>query len=136
MRPDQLDELEAAVSSRHASLEVKLHALYAHYFLGMTIGEVAAAFSKSARQILRWKRIYQLTGSLTSKRRGSRRRFNELDRKWILAHYGKNSVSYLEETCRAFREERGLTISKTRVWELVHAAGLTWKVGKRCPLCI
>ncbi len=125
---ETLGALGEAVTKKHASEDLKLHALYAHYYLGPMIKEVAELFCKSERQILRWKRRYQRTGSVARKRTIRMGKFNEEDVQWIEAHYMANPFAYLEETCRGFRKARGVQISKSRLWDLFRAAGLSWNV--------
>ena len=93
-----MDVITSAVKD-HASILVKYHALYAVYFLGIDVKDVAIYFAKSEATIRNWIDRFEKHGHLEKKKRiRVVRKVTDKQRDWILDFYKKRPVSFLKET--------------------------------------
>ena len=123
-----MDKLENT-SRRHATVEVKYHALYAIIFLGHQQKDVAVIFNKSEATISKWLKRFQETGSLEKKVRVVQsRKMTPEKRKWVLDFYKRKPLCFLDEAREEFRDVWFETISASTIWRILQAAGLSWKV--------
>eukprot|EP00474_Spongospora_subterranea_P002758 CRZ03216.1 hypothetical protein [Spongospora subterranea] len=119
----------AAIDGQHASSNTKMHAIYAYFFLGLTVAKIATIFRKGNGSISRWINRYQETGEVY--RRSSQRsnpKFSPQQRKWIFEFILKHPLSFLDETRHAFILEWGVNISVPSVWRIMSENKLTYKV--------
>lgn len=87
----------------HASREVKLHAVYAKLYVGLSLKAIAVAFGKSPQTISTWVQRYLATGDVLRKiqPRNSRKIFIE-HQTWILKYVNQFPLSHLSEIRDAF----------------------------------
>ena len=128
-----MDVLEHIVKS-HASIQVKYYALYAIYFLGIDIQDVAFFFGKTEATIRNWVKRFEKHGHLEKKKRVRViHKVTDEQRNWILAYYRKRPISFLSETKEAYAQKWGETVSESTVWRVLHPAGLSCKVRQLAP---
>lgn len=85
-------------SKKHASDDVKYHALYAYYFLGFNKSKIGTIYHKDPKTITNWITRYEDTGVLS--RKSTIRAPQKIDddkREWILNLYRACPILYLEE---------------------------------------
>ena len=87
----------------HASREVKLHAVYARLYVGLTYKQIAIVFGKSPQTILNWVCQYLKTGDVfrCSSADRSRKLFPH-HRTWILEYVHRSPLSHLAEIRDSF----------------------------------
>ena len=134
-----MDKIQQA-TRRHATVEVKYHALYAIKFLGHQQKDVAIMFNKSEATISKWVTRFDATGSLEKKVRVvAPRKVTPENLKWLLDFYKKNPLTFLDEARDEFRDFWHETLSASTIWRVLQAAGLCWKVRcllDRSPHCV
>lgn len=122
----------SAIDSMHASVNTKMHAIYAHFFLGFTVAKIAHIYRKGASTISRWINRYKETGSVSRNTSLScNTRFLPEYRQWILDYVLKHPLSFLDETRRAFILEWRVRISISSIWRIMSELKLTYKVRYR-----
>ena len=127
-----MDKIKNATKG-HASIEVKYHAVYVHFFLGKSKKEVARCFNKAPSTVGEWvKEFKEHDGFNPKERKVKFRKLTPEKRQWVLDYYNKNPVAFLEETKDAYREQWGQEVSTVSIWRILRAAGLTWKVLHCC----
>lgn len=123
--------MEEAATRQHAHPNTVYHCLYGYYHLGYSKKVLAHVYNKTVRTINNWIKMYEERGAVQRVRPASLKRFTIAHRQWILSYYQAHPLAYLDEAQDAFKEAHRTTISKSSVWRLAHAAGLTWKVLER-----
>lgn len=116
------------VSNKHATEDVKYHALYAYYFLGYNKSKVAEIYRKDPTTINNWIVRYEESGSL--KRKTTVRVPSKIDdekREWLLDLYRECPILYLEEAKFKFERNFGVTISASYICQILHANNFSWK---------
>lgn len=138
LTPEAIHTLRT-VKKIHASPDVRLHALYAHFFIGYSQRKVAVIFGKNVSTISRWVHQFEEEGTLSKKDREEVfRKFTPEQHEWLYQYYLKNPTNYLDEAAAEFEKEWGLTISMSYVWTIIHSKGLTRKVHMAndcCSIC-
>ncbi|EEY68228.1 uncharacterized protein PITG_04643 [Phytophthora infestans T30-4] len=123
--------MEEAATRQHASPNTVFHCLYGYYYLGYSRKELAHIYNKTQQTIGNWIRVYEVTGTYQRATSKSDRKFTVEQRSWLRVFFEQRPLAYLDEAQTAFRLNFQLTISKTSVWRVIHAFGLTWKVLER-----
>jgi transposase len=120
----------SAIDSQQASVNTKkMHAIYAHFYLGFTVAKVARIYRKGIGTISRWINRYRETGNVSRCcSKSSHARFQPEQRQWILDYVLRNPLSFLDETRRAFILEWRIRISISSIWRIMSELKLTYKV--------
>ncbi|RHY22442.1 hypothetical protein DYB32_009503 [Aphanomyces invadans] len=129
--PFRLGMILDVVRGQHASRNTVMHALYAHYYLGMKRQEVAKLFHKSMSTVSAWIQRYEASGDYSRTTSKRITKFTPAQRKWLLEYFQKNPMTFLDEAKKAFEMEFRRYISLSSVWKVIHSYGLTWKVLER-----
>lgn len=115
-------------SKKHASDDVKYHALYAYYFLGFSKSKIGTLYNKDPKTITNWITRYEETGVLS--RMSTVRAPQKIDddkREWILNLYRACPILYLEEAKCKFERNFGITISASYICKILHENNFSWK---------
>ncbi|RHY75168.1 hypothetical protein DYB38_013544 [Aphanomyces astaci] len=123
--------MQRAATRQHAHPNTVYHCLYGYYHLGYSRRVLAHVYNKTERTINNWIKVYEQDGAFHRASSKATRKFTPLQRTWIFNYYQENPLAYLDEAQCAFQREHKVAISKTSVWQMVHDAGLTWKVLER-----
>lgn len=113
---------------KHASSEVKYHALYGFYYLGMKKCQLAKMYHKNKSTITNWIERYEKDGNLN--RKSTVRAPSKFDNdkiKWLLDLYNKNPILYLDEAKQKFEYKFGLSISASYICKILHDHNMSWK---------
>ena len=73
--------------SGHATAEVKYHALFAHFYRGMSLASVGKVFNKSPSTIKSWVDAWENGDTLERHARKSMRVFNTTKREWLYQYF-------------------------------------------------
>lgn len=116
------------VARKHATDDVKYHALYGYFFLGFTKRKIAKIYRKDPTTINNWIMRYEETGNVTRKSTvRERAKIDDMKREWLLNLYRKCPILYLEEAKCKFERHFGVTISASYICKILHENDLTWK---------
>ena len=118
------------VRNQHASDDVIYHALYAHYYCGLTPVRIAFIFGKCSNTVRNWISKYEEEGIVGRRKLAPvPSTFTLFERIWIRDYYDENPTKYLCEAATAFAKHWDKYISKTMVWSILHNDwNMTWKV--------
>lgn len=114
--------------NRHASSDVKYHALYGYYHLGLTKTKLGNIYNKDITTITNWINRYEESGSVDRKsnvRKPSK--FDEDKIKWLLALYNRNPILYLDEAKQKFELKFAVSISASYICKILHDNNMSWK---------
>eukprot|EP00733_Pompholyxophrys_punicea_P000678 Pompholyxophrys_punicea_v1_NODE_228_length_2676_cov_112.645555.p1 type:complete len:352 gc:universal NODE_228_length_2676_cov_112.645555:1179-124(-) len=123
--------LHDIVFTKHASEEVKLHAIYAVRYAGYPQNVVAKVFGKSESWISKWLARYDAVGSVARKVIAPTARFRKLEqhhKNWIIRYVHNDPLSFLREICRAFRISFKFDISQSSVLRILEENNYTKQV--------
>ncbi len=125
-----MSSIYGRVRNQHASDDVIYHALYAHYYCGLTPLRIAFIFGKCANTVRNWIQRYEEEGIVGRRKLcPAPSTFTLSERIWIKEYYDKNPTKYLREAAAAFTKRWGKYISKTMMWSILHNDwNMTWKV--------
>lgn len=123
--------MEEAVTKQHAHPNTVFHCLYGYYNLGFSKQELAKVYNKTDKTIGNWIKVYERTGTFERARTKSDKKFDASHRQWLIDFYQARPLAYIDEAQSAFKRAHHMDISKTSVWRIIHAGGLTWKVLER-----
>lgn len=115
-------------TKKHTSDDVKYHALYAYYFLGVNKSQIAKSYHKDPTTITNWITRYEESGMLS--RKSTVRVPQKIDddkREWILNLYRACPILYLEEAKCKFERNFGITISASYICKILHENNFSWK---------
>ncbi len=114
--------------NKHASDEVKYHALYGYYFLGFSKTQLAVQYNKSVSTITNWVTYYENIGTMEKpKRTRIPSKFDSEKRQWLLNLYYEKPILYLDEAKFQFQIRFNLTISTSYICQILHQNNMTWK---------
>ncbi|KAH9101705.1 hypothetical protein AeMF1_021561 [Aphanomyces euteiches] len=119
------------INERHASKNTVMHALYAHYYLGMKCQDVARVFHKSTTTISNWINRFETSGDYERKQTTQKRGFATEQYAWVVRYFEAAPMSFLDEAKHAFEVQFKTKIALTTVWRIIHQHGMTWKVAER-----
>lgn len=114
--------------NKHATSEVKYHALYGYYHLGLTKTKLGKIYKKDVTTITNWISRYEEKGSVDRKstvRKPSK--FDEEKKKWLLDLYYGNPILYLDEAKQKFELNFGVSISASYICKVLHDNNMSWK---------
>lgn len=116
------------VNKKQACDEVRYHALYGYYFLGLNKTQISKTYGKSITTISNWITHYDETGSVERpKRRRIATKFDEEKVQWLLNLYHENPILYLDEAKSHFEINFNITISTSYICQILHENNMTWK---------
>lgn len=116
------------VGNKHATDDVKYHALYAYFFLGHSKSEIAKMYHKDPTTINNWIIRYEESGSV--ERKSTIRTPPKIDdekREWLLDLYRECPILYLEEAKCKFERYFSVTISASYICKILHENNFSWK---------
>ncbi|XP_021699258.1 uncharacterized protein LOC110676282 [Aedes aegypti] len=120
------------IQRKHASPNTVYHALYGHYFLGISRKDLALIYGKALSTICKWISKYEEHGYFTRKQRDQvYKKFGSVMRQWVIDLYRKEPVLFLEEAKHKFQLHFHQTISVSSIWVILHEAGFSWKSIER-----
>ncbi|KAF0743554.1 hypothetical protein Ae201684P_004011 [Aphanomyces euteiches] len=119
------------VRDQHASKNTLMHALYAHFYLGMKRQDIARVFHKSLSTLSNWIQRFESTGDNERVHGNHHSSFTQEQKEWIINFFEAAPLSFLDEAKRAFEREYKTPIAISTVWRIIHSYGLTWKVLER-----
>eukprot|EP00644_Phytophthora_capsici_P002134 jgi/Phyca11/114819/e_gw1.27.360.1 len=128
--------MEEAATRQHTHANTVYHCRYAYYKLHYSKKHLAYIFNKSERAIRTWIKVYETTGVFQRVNTVTRRQYTQQQRQWLFNYYQEHPLAYLDEVQDAFKRAHSVDISKTSVWRILHAYGLTWKVLERRAMYI
>ncbi|XP_058813505.1 uncharacterized protein LOC131677624 [Topomyia yanbarensis] len=121
-----------AVQQQHAVPNTVYHALYAHYYLGMSKKDIATIYGKSLSTIYSWLRKFENEGVYQRKKRIQiYKKFNAEMRLWLVQLYQEHPLLFLDEAKEKFQKHFQISISVSSVCFILHEAGLSWKTVER-----
>lgn len=116
------------VGKKHATDDVKYHALYAYLFLGYNKTKIANIYRKDPTIINNWIVRYNETGTVVRKTTiRDRPKIDDQKREWLLNLYSECPILYLEEAKYKFERNFGVTISASYICKILHENNFTWK---------
>ena len=125
-----LTSMENVVNRRHASVEVKCHAVYAVLFKGMKQNLVAKVFNKSKGTISKWVKSYKKNprtfGSVLP-RGMNKQKIYPHHLEWIIQFVSENPESFLEEIQIAFASRWGFRPGIPTLFEHLSGSGFVKK---------
>ncbi|XP_038105590.1 LOW QUALITY PROTEIN: uncharacterized protein LOC119765553 [Culex quinquefasciatus] len=120
------------VRRQHASANTVYHALYGHFFLGMSKKRLAEIYGKAPSTITEWFTKFDQTGAVSRKKRAQvYKKFGVEMRTWLVEHYNRYPILFLDEAQSMFQRKFKISISVSSVWAVLHEAGMTWKTIER-----
>ncbi|KAH9187788.1 hypothetical protein AeNC1_010235, partial [Aphanomyces euteiches] len=125
-----MSAIESAIS-QHASTNTVMHCLYGYYFLGIKRPQLAVLYGKSEQTISNWVHKYEQTGGYVRKSFAPERTFTTCEKEWLIGHFKRHPLSFLDEAKYAFTAHFNKFISISTIWKVIHDSGLTWKVVER-----
>lgn len=121
-----------SVRHRQANPNTVYHALYGHYFLGISKQDLAKIYGKSLATVYNWFSRYEKDGLYRRKqRKQTYKKFSSDMRVWLVELYGKEPLLFLDEAKHRFELQFHVNISVSSVCTILHDAGLSWKVIER-----
>lgn len=116
------------VGKKHATDDVKYHALYAYFFLGYNKTKIGKIYRKDPTTINSWIVRYEETGTVSRKSTiRNRPKIDDEKREWLLNLYRGCPILYLEEAKYKFERNFGVTISPSYICKILHANNFSWK---------
>lgn len=120
------------IRHRHANPNTVYHALYGHYFLGISKQNLATIYGKSLSTIYSWFTKYEKDGLFRRKQRKQvYKKYGTDMRTWLVDLYRKEPMLFLDEAKHKFQLHFRVSISVSSVCAIFHEAGLSWKVIER-----
>ena len=122
------NEILSVVAKKHAAPEIVAHGLYSFYSNERSTAFLAKELGKNRSTMYRWIQkweTHRTTGRLASSARSSK--FTEQYRSWIVGHFARFPLTYIDEACAAFHARFCFRISPSYLWTIGSEAGLTWK---------
>lgn len=120
------------VRHQHAGANTVYHALYGHYFLGISRKSLAVIYGKSESTIHEWCKKFERDGFFRRKQRQQvYKKFGTGMRKWLVELYQREPVLFLDEAKQKFQERFHKNISISSVCVIIHEAGFSWKTIER-----
>ncbi|XP_058820531.1 uncharacterized protein LOC131682793 [Topomyia yanbarensis] len=114
-----------AVQQQHAVPNTVYHALYAHYYLGMSKKDIATIYGKSLFTIYSWLRKFENEGVYQRKKRIQiYKKFNAEMRLWLVQLYQEHPLLLLDEAKEKFQKHFQISIIVSSVCFILHEAGL------------
>lgn len=116
------------VCKKHATDDVKFHALYAYFFLGHNKTKIGEIYRKDRTTIKNWIERYDVSGTVS--RKSTIRDPPKIDdgkREWLLNLYRECPILYLEEAKYKFERHFGVTISASYICKILHENNFSWK---------
>ncbi|XP_055618882.1 uncharacterized protein LOC129763657 [Toxorhynchites rutilus septentrionalis] len=121
-----------SVRQQQASPGTVYHALYGHYFLGISQKNLAIIYGKSLSTIYGWIQKFESEGLYRRKKRAQVfKKFQSEMRQWLVELYCKHPLLFLDEAKEMFQAHFQMTISTSSVCTILHEAGLSWKTIER-----
>lgn len=114
--------------NKHASSDVKYHALYGYYHLGLKKTAFAKNYKKDKTTITNWIDRYEGSGSVdrkTTVRPPSK--FDNDKKQWLLDLYKDDPILFLDEAKSLFEQKFGMKISPPYICKILHDNKMTWK---------
>ncbi len=115
----------ASVQQSHAAKNTVMHALYAHYYLGIKRQDIARLFHKSTSTVTNWIKRFEETGDHERAITTHDRNFSKAEQDWVLHHYEVNPMSFLDEAKHEFEVHFKKSIAISTIWRIIHKQGLT-----------
>nr|XP_029718012.1 uncharacterized protein LOC115260828 [Aedes albopictus] len=120
------------VRHQYASSNTVYHALYGHFFLGISKNNLATIYGKSRSTIFEWFSKYETDGIFRRKRREQAfKKFNTNMREWLVNLYQNEPFLFLDEAKERFQRNFKLSISVSSICTILHESGLSWKSIER-----
>lgn len=121
-----------SVRHQQANPGTVYHALYGHFFLGVTKKNLSVIYGKSLSTIYSWIQKFESDGIYRRKKRVQVfKKFQAEMRFWLVDLYRKHPLLFLDEAKERFQSHFNITISISSVCTILHEAGLTWKTVER-----
>ncbi|XP_062534851.1 uncharacterized protein LOC134204032 [Armigeres subalbatus] len=121
-----------AVKNHQAEPNTVYHALYGHYYLGISKKDLAKIYGKSLSTIYSWLRRFENEGVYQRKKRIQiYKKFQVEMRSWIVQLYQNHPLLFLDEAKEKFQKQFHMTISVSSICFILHEAGLSWKTVER-----
>ncbi|XP_062560009.1 uncharacterized protein LOC134224614 [Armigeres subalbatus] len=120
------------VRHRHAGINTVYHALYGHYFLGISKKDLATIYGKAKSTICEWFVKFQRDGLFQRKQRQQVfKKFSAAKRDWLVNLYQKEPFLFLDEAKLRFQRHFQQSISVSSICTILHESGLSWKTIER-----
>lgn len=120
------------VRQQRASENTVYHALYGHYYLGMSRKDIAQVYGKSPSTICEWFNRFETDGFFHRKKREQiYKKIGMHMRQWLVDLYCKEPILFLEEAKIRFQSHFHTTISASSICAILHESGLSWKTIER-----
>lgn len=114
--------------NKHATEDVKYHALYGYYHLGLTKTQLGRFYKKDNTTITNWIQRYEQQGSVERKSTVRKpAKFDEEKIKWLLDLYHANPILYLDEAKQRFELNFGVSIAASYICKILHDNNMSWK---------
>ncbi|KAH9134035.1 hypothetical protein AeRB84_020087 [Aphanomyces euteiches] len=114
-----MSAIESAIS-QHASTNTVMHCLYGYYFLGIKRPQLAVLYGKSEQTISNWVHKYEETGGYVRKSSAPERTFTTCEKEWLIGHFKRHPLSFLDEAKYAFTAHFNKFISISTIWKVIH----------------
>lgn len=116
------------VKHKQASPNTVYHCLYAFYWQGQTISQLAKLYGKSISTISNWINKYENQGEVIRQKSLSvvYKKFAAEKRAWLLDLFEKKPILNRKEAQRLFFHKFKQTISVTAIHTILHESGLSW----------
>ncbi|XP_065078522.1 uncharacterized protein LOC135701608 [Ochlerotatus camptorhynchus] len=120
------------IRGQHASSNTVYHALYGHYFLGISKKDLSIIYGKCRSTIYEWFFKYERDGIFRRKQRLQVfKKFSTDMRDWLVNLYQNEPFLFLDEAKQRFQQRFLLSISVSSICTILHESGLTWKTIER-----
>uniref|UniRef100_A0A8D8MSN9 (northern house mosquito) hypothetical protein n=1 Tax=Culex pipiens TaxID=7175 RepID=A0A8D8MSN9_CULPI len=120
------------VRRQHASKNTIYHALYGHFYLGISKIMLAKIYGKALSTICEWFKKFSSTGGVNRKKRDQvYKKFGAAMRAWIVELYSRSPILFLDEAQELFQRKFKMSISTSSICTILHEAGMSWKTIER-----
>ncbi|XP_021703794.1 uncharacterized protein LOC110677193 [Aedes aegypti] len=121
-----------AVQRLQANTNTVYHALYGHYYLGISKKDLAKIYGKSQSTIYSWFRKFEKEGVYQRKKRAQVYKMFRVEmRIWLVQLYQKHPLLFLDEAKERSQKQFKINISVSSICSILHEAGLSWKTVER-----
>lgn len=121
------------VKRKQASVNTMYHALYGHYYLGLSRTKLASIYGKRIGTISNWISKYESDRILHGRKAVKRvfKKFGAQKRAWLVNLYLEHPLLHLDEAKTEFLRKFGISISPSSVSVILHEAGMSYQVVER-----